>query len=113
MRISDWSSDVCSSDLPARKPVDDARAARAAVAGRDLLWNPVPPPIPLSRSGNGVLAEQHLLQRTSDAPRAYGADAHQVDALCRHGDRAGALVELLYPQHAVAGAAARALRAVL
>src|SRR3546814_4075848 len=105
MRISDWSSDVCSSDLPARKPVDDARAARAAVAGRDLLWNPVPPPIPLSRRGNGVLEEQHLLQRTSDARRAYGADAHQVDALCRDGDRASDRVELLYPQHGEIGRA--------
>src|SRR3546814_4527428 len=32
MRISDWSSDVCSSDLCAREPVD--RGLRGATAGR-------------------------------------------------------------------------------
>src|SRR3546814_13489037 len=34
MRISDWSSDVCSSDLPGRRPVDKCRAIQESVDGR-------------------------------------------------------------------------------
>src|SRR3546814_1673771 len=47
MRISDWSSDVCSSDLAAAKAKEDARAAkeaeRARIAaereGKNSPWN--------------------------------------------------------------------------
>src|SRR3546814_10234176 len=37
MRISDWSSDVCSSDLPAGSPVD---APRPAAAGKPAATSP-------------------------------------------------------------------------
>src|SRR3546814_2661207 len=36
MRISDWSSDVCSSDLQATARIDEARALRDRAAGRQL-----------------------------------------------------------------------------
>src|SRR3546814_16189385 len=40
MRISDWSSDVCSSDLPARRQLVDLQAALASVAtlGAERRW---------------------------------------------------------------------------
>src|SRR3546814_5189929 len=47
MRISDWSSDVCSSDLKATRPVDRFICANAALRWQDLA---------LSRSYRAALA---------------------------------------------------------
>src|SRR3546814_13060441 len=37
MRISDWSSDVCSSDLPLRKPLEDVFALQTVPQMRDAV----------------------------------------------------------------------------
>src|SRR3546814_13836067 len=41
MRISDWSSDVCSSDLVGRRPGDDQAGGHREQQGRDLGDQPV------------------------------------------------------------------------
>src|SRR3546814_20485117 len=38
MRISDWSSDVCSSDLPAPPPVDELSKLRSLAASHDRRY---------------------------------------------------------------------------
>src|SRR3546814_6110044 len=61
MRISDWSSDVCSSDLPHRLPAPALRAglaARPAAAGLDRSADDPPAGEILSRRmSGGVVAE--------------------------------------------------------
>src|SRR3546814_15871508 len=57
MRISDWSSDVCSSDLPAPQAAQAAVAsspgkdvAAVALGMSDAVATPVPPPVPSPES---------------------------------------------------------------
>src|SRR3546814_4227943 len=57
MRISDWSSDVCSSDLPAPQAAQAAVAsspgkdvAAVALGVSDAVAMPVPPPVPSPES---------------------------------------------------------------
>src|SRR3546814_5312276 len=60
MRISDWSSDVCSSDLDDAEPV--ARIERAAERHRRLLWD----------RGHGIDTAGEVGRRYRDgADRAY------------------------------------------
>src|SRR3546814_20566741 len=64
MRISDWSSDVCSSDLAAAKAKEDARAAkeaeRARIAaereGKNSPWNR--PATPATRPASSAVGRQ-------------------------------------------------------
>src|SRR3546814_9104610 len=49
MRISDWSSDVCSSDLPRRREEDQREAARLIVEAANLLESDQ-----LEETGGGV-----------------------------------------------------------
>src|SRR3546814_4935694 len=51
MRISDWSSDVCSSDLPAPASARAARRCGRAPAGSGTRWRScTAPPTPAARS---------------------------------------------------------------
>src|SRR3546814_17430142 len=92
MRISDWSSDVCSSDLKVEQHFDlaeDEDAATAAVrlrrvpAQNDLL------PAVVMRSGNGsidvVLADANTLTLDASASKWTG---RAPSALAKRGDLA-------------------------
>src|SRR3546814_10611805 len=65
MRISDWSSDVCSSDLNARPAVGGGRAVHAR-AHAGLLQPAVPPP---------VRDAQRMARRQARVRSRAGADA--------------------------------------
>src|SRR3546814_3318541 len=94
MRISDWSSDVCSSDLPsrrsagpsARQPVAQLRRRRRRLAGGADITNPPPYPlgegsetwerVPWSqRMGSRSLAH-HRQAPPQPLPRRGGAKAY-------------------------------------
>src|SRR3546814_19184936 len=78
MRISDWSSDVCSSDLAPRIMVE--RRARHAEFARDILER---------RLAKAKIAEyvrrgaQHLDAAVAEA--VIGPAARLADGSCRHG----------------------------
>src|SRR3546814_16321366 len=78
MRISDWSSDVCSSDLAPRIMVE--RRARHAEFARDILER---------RLAKAKIAEyvrrgaQHLDAAVAEA--VLGPAARLADGSCRHG----------------------------
>src|SRR3546814_18689902 len=68
MRISDWSSDVCSSDLRGRAPCEHAGDLRAVFDGAALV---------VDRLAGGArrrveLAERRLVQRVADQPLRGG-----------------------------------------
>src|SRR3546814_16913629 len=74
MRISDWSSDVCSSDLNVRALYRDVAAAAAAVAR--LMAQPVTPSMLEFMDGDCVrLTREHMQSATgsSDLPDDAGA----------------------------------------
>src|SRR3546814_12362888 len=73
MRISDWSSDVCSSDLPARPRRPDDRRRRPGGGARRL-------PPALERQRGGRHRRQRSRGRASDArrPQALPLRAHRV-----------------------------------
>src|SRR3546814_13892922 len=68
MRISDWSSDVCSSDLVVADAIDPARAAKAPagrpgdemamIAGGDQQAGPAPPQMAAQRADRDQLFDQ-------------------------------------------------------
>src|SRR3546814_10381993 len=78
MRISDWSSDVCSSDLDRRR----AGVRRARAGRRDLRQRPA------KRQGDAQVLDRDITQRCAAHPRsahrvvgrARGRRAHRVDA---------------------------------
>src|SRR3546814_2454149 len=82
MRISDWSSDVCSSDLldtPPVLPVDDSRVISAQADGVVLLvrWRRTP----------AKAAELALRQLDEVGARVLGASLTQVDMIAQTRDR--------------------------
>src|SRR3546814_21172160 len=78
MRISDWSSDVCSSDLADREPedrlfveqgVDDARRSEALMKlGGDVVDTPLRPDI-LARDDDFLVREHQVGERPAEEPR--------------------------------------------
>src|SRR3546814_5397292 len=75
MRISDWSSDVCSSDLPAAETDDVRRAGESHGPGKD----PAAPPL-ADECARDLLCERAAGKR------------HRALAHCRERERDGALV---------------------
>src|SRR3546814_19506192 len=76
MRISDWSSDVCASDLPARlSDADDDRSAPAAVAAFERLAHH----IGVAGAIEAVIgpAVEHIDQRFADV-----SDFFRIDEIC-------------------------------
>src|SRR3546814_12835720 len=98
MRISDWSSDVCSSDLGKFVPRADGEAIIAAI---DAVADPAPqrdgdraimldreigdaaPRIEAVRRGKGVGRARLLARRTAAAPFAPRHRRRQIDAIGR------------------------------
>src|SRR3546814_9594863 len=83
MRISDWSSDVCSSDLATTKPPFDQRLARMAM--RPIAQTPVTPNMV---TGFGLLvglAAGWLLAQGGAAAQ-WGAGAFMVAVWLDHAD---------------------------
>src|SRR3546814_2711650 len=77
MRISDWSSDVCSSDLDAggtqvQQTLDPAALYQAQMAMRDGLPQATTP-APLNPNAFADMVERHLKQMATD--RGAAADA--------------------------------------
>src|SRR3546814_15008630 len=87
MRISDWSSDVCSSDLTART---ETMPAEVAVASHISLDSPLGP-LTLRAADGAVIAldwgrpteapgrEQALLAEAARQPGAYFAEGHSSE----------------------------------
>src|SRR3546814_10098673 len=78
MRISDWSSDVCSCDLACVRPADPRSAAvRHSARQCPYSWSPLPADInnTCRLSGNGVY-------RNQDRPSAAGANAAKGSISC-------------------------------
>src|SRR3546814_5590461 len=75
MRISDWSSDVCSSDLP---PVDALRRAVHRL-NRSAVWYCV-----LDRRTGSAAAKRHDFAERSGGPHGRGCSA--LGQWCCHGD---------------------------
>src|SRR3546814_19893983 len=90
MRISDWSSDVCSSDLPPTFRRDNAARRPAAHARRDRRGCP-PPPAPPSRhspSGRGRKADRRPPDgRDCRAPPSFALPAGRPTAPARPPSR--------------------------
>src|SRR3546814_15625857 len=85
MRISDWSSDVCSSDLPDVELFAGARRQQLRLVGRigDLtLIGLQPRDIILEPAEFGDLAV-HLVCRPLDPPRRLAAPDGQLAAIAR------------------------------
>src|SRR3546814_16980517 len=80
MRISDWSSDVCSSDLPRR------RQQRAGVLAAGLF---VGAELKAVEAAHELALDQHL------AVLAHGADEGAFAAQAAHQDRCAAVDEAL------------------
>src|SRR3546814_6732715 len=78
MRISDWSSDVCSSDLTGDGPPDQRRDGRCALWCREA-GSPAP-----ARAARAC-AWPHP---GSVSMRAAASPLHCVTSTCRHGDMA-------------------------
>src|SRR3546814_20082752 len=74
MRISDWSSDVCSSDLPARSP---PRAVRATAGDPD----------PCARARRGTGAAPRIARHADRAQRARPAGQRRGAGRAPDGDR--------------------------
>src|SRR3546814_3311801 len=94
MRISDWSSDVCSSDLPAAAG-DDPRRSAAAHHGARILDARIGDPrarVHLSHAAGGVPAQSRQLRRPDDHPR--GSDARRDPASGARMSRPGKLAVL-------------------
>src|SRR3546814_12917277 len=84
MRISDWSSDVCSSDLPCRKRPP---AFRSPPSGRDAVATLVPAASPAGRTGKHgfrsrtdclALRPNYLIDSMSVTTPAATASAHPL-----------------------------------
>src|SRR3546814_15461103 len=71
MRISDWSSDVCSSDLHLFRPTGAARA--------EVAWRKAPGPV--GRAVSGLLGTRHAREHASRAgyARAVGTPIPRPD----------------------------------
>src|SRR3546814_16512961 len=82
MRISDWSSDVCSSDREARSPLTEAIAPIAETA----LISPCPPHRPSSMPNPGVTLAQveiapSLFTWPAEQPQLIGSPCDSCAAL--------------------------------
>src|SRR3546814_5231513 len=89
MRISDWSSDVCSSDLALRRPHDRRVASAAAeVAGQGVIDHAL--------AGKIFVVAGHGEERHDEARRAEAAlRAVAVDHRLLHGMQPAALRQML------------------
>src|SRR3546814_13730341 len=85
MRISDWSSDVCSSDREARSPLTEAIAPIAETA----LISPCPPHRPSSMPNPGV-----TLAQVEIAPSLFTWPAEQPQLI---GSRCDSCAALTFP----------------
>src|SRR3546814_5623391 len=83
MRISDWSSDVCSSDLATTKPPFDQRLARMAM--RPIAQTPVTPNMVTGFGLVGGLTAGWLLAQGGAAAQ-WGAGAFVVAVWLDHAD---------------------------
>src|SRR3546814_5612182 len=83
MRISDWSSDVCSSDLlrGVRKLTREAGAKQAASAGghRDRDDVAIHPGAPIGRIADQEMDRQRLAAQPAIRRPGYRAHARQID----------------------------------
>src|SRR3546814_2987722 len=115
MRISDWSSDVCSSDLPAAIPIASASASASPSIPRTATTAPrcSPPPTPACMSTSSRIATDltdedampltaprplrslillvcaALLAACQSLPRPSGFTAEQIAVLTSEGFTAG------------------------
>src|SRR3546814_4867259 len=87
MRISDWSSDVCSSDLgplrPKLRPHAWSKTDHSANATRPRSLKP----LPSSEFFNGIDPERTLRELSSIAPRSYIGLNEQLGAHQSFGER--------------------------
>src|SRR3546814_11814193 len=81
MRISDWSSDVCSSDLQLRPDyLERVYRDRATAFDRvSRLFTSVNPDLPLQRGFARVMAGDRLVKSVADAQAAGAVSLHFRD----------------------------------
>src|SRR3546814_2344279 len=105
MRISDWSSDVCSSDLARgvrslRRTHDgDPDSPPSPARGQLMSANPIPSPFPSSLQAlNDWVADVAALTRPDRIPWCDGSDA-EFDALVAAMQADGTLLPLNHDTH--------------